>query len=195
MDEKGFIIGICHVKKCVISKEMLANGKLFGAVQDDSCEFVTLLACICVDGTAFLLALIYQGTSGDLQDTWLEDYDAFKDEAYFAFSQKSWTNENLGVFWLEKVFIGTTSAKAGLHNRMLIVNGYSSYVNWCFIELYDKNVIILSIFFFHFTHCLQFLDLKIFEALAVIYSNKIDLFIQCSVGFSKIIKKNFWNFF
>ena len=140
MDEKGFIIGICHAKKRVVSKEMLASGKLLGAVQDGSREFVTLLACICADGTALPPALIYQGTSGDLQDTWLEDYDASKDEAYFASSQKGWTNENLGVSWLEKVFIGTTSAKAGLHNRMLIVDGHASHVNWRFIELCDKNL-------------------------------------------------------
>ena len=59
MDEKSFIIGICHAKKCIISKKIFANKKLLSVVQDNSCEFVTLLACICADNTTFPPMLIY----------------------------------------------------------------------------------------------------------------------------------------
>jgi len=44
-------------------------------MQDGSREFITLLACICADMTALLAALIYQGKSQDLTDTWLNNLE------------------------------------------------------------------------------------------------------------------------
>jgi hypothetical protein len=40
-----------------------------GASQDGSREFISLLACICADGTFLPLALIYKGDLADLQDS------------------------------------------------------------------------------------------------------------------------------
>ena len=102
MNEKGFIIGVCNTKRRIASKRMLASKKLLGASQDGSREFITFVACICADGTVLPSALIYAGKSHDLQDTWLEDFDHSIDLAYFASSEKGWTNENLGVSWLER---------------------------------------------------------------------------------------------
>ena len=76
---------------------MLANQELLGACQDGSREFISLVACICADGTALSPALLYVGKSRDLQDTWVEDFDHSKDQAFFASSEKGWTNEELGV--------------------------------------------------------------------------------------------------
>ena len=163
MDEKGFLIGICGTMKRIVSKKELKKQKLLGACQDGSREFVSLLACICADGSALPPALIYARKSGDLQDTWLEDYDASVDEAYFAASSKGWTNDALGVSWLEKLFLQHTSAKAGSGYRLLIVDGHSSHVNWRFIDKCDQNRIILGILPPHSTHRLQPLDLKIFS--------------------------------
>ncbi|HMC84302.1 MAG TPA: hypothetical protein VKI61_02210, partial [Chitinophagaceae bacterium] len=63
------------------------EGKLQGAMQDGSREFITLLACICADMIALLAVLIYQGKSQDLMDTWLDDLEE-QDVAYFASSEK-----------------------------------------------------------------------------------------------------------
>jgi hypothetical protein len=86
--------------KCIVSIERLKKKNIIGASQDGSCEFISLFACICADGTAIPPALIYQGTSGDLQDTWLEDFDHSSDQAYFATSIKGWTNDDLSIQWL-----------------------------------------------------------------------------------------------
>jgi hypothetical protein len=42
-------------------------------------------------------ALIYQSESGALMDTWLDDYDNQDLTAYFAISEKGWSNENMGM--------------------------------------------------------------------------------------------------
>ena len=85
-------------------ENILKAKKTIGKIQDGSREFISLLATICANGTALAPALIYQGDTHDLQDTWLEDYDHSSEEAYFAVSKKGWTNEDLGLSWLSSIF-------------------------------------------------------------------------------------------
>ena len=88
MDEKGFLIGLIMTMRRIVASAQLKTKKLLGASQDGSREFISLLACICADKTALSPVLIYQGKSGDLQDSWLEDFGHLKDKAHFAFSTK-----------------------------------------------------------------------------------------------------------
>ena len=192
MDEKGFVISFCNTKRRIIFKKMLEQRLLLGASQDGSREFISLVAAICADGTALPPALIYAGRSHDLQNTWLEDFDASKSQAYFASSDKGWTNEDLGISWLQKVFLPHINTKSEFHMTFLIVDGHSSHVNWRFMKICGQNRIILDIFPPHSTHRLQPLDLKIFSPLSTAYSNEIDAFIQCNYGFTRLTKRNFW---
>ena len=155
----------------------LLSGKTLGTSQDGSREFISLLAAICVDGTALAPALIYQGDTHDLQDTWLEDFDHSSDEAHFAVSKKGWTNEELGFSWLSTIFEPSTKAKAGNSRRILIVDGHSSHLNMRFIDYCDAHNILLAILPPHSTHRLQPLDVSVFSPLATAYSNEIDKFI------------------
>ena len=99
--------------------------KILGSIQDGSREFISLLACIYADGTAIPPGLIYQAESGDLQDVWLDDFDASSE---LAVSKKGWTNEELGMSWLTKIFDRNTREKAGNSRRLLIVDGHSIIV-------------------------------------------------------------------
>ena len=65
-DEKGFLIGLARTLKRVMTKKMYDSGRITTAKQDGSREFISLLASICVDGTALPPALIYKGASRDL---------------------------------------------------------------------------------------------------------------------------------
>lgn len=178
-----------------MSKSQLRSKKLLGAVQDGSTEFISLVACICADGTTIPPALIYQGESGDLQDTWVNDFDGSRDKAYFAASERGWTSDDLGFSWLTKVFDPNTKEKAGNSKRFLLTDGHSSHVNLRFIEYCDQNNIILAILPPHSTHRLQPLDVGIFGPLGSAYSNEIDQLCQSSKGFSRITKSSFWQLF
>jgi len=156
--------------------EHLRSKKVLGSIQDGSREFISLLVCICADGTAIPPGLIYQGESGDLQDVWLDDFDASSELAYFAVSKKGWTNEELGMSWLKKIFDRNTRDKAGNSRRLLIVDGHSSHVNLKFIDYCDRNRIILAIFPPHSTHRLQPLDVGIFSPLAKAVENILSSF-------------------
>ena len=72
----------------------LKLGQIIGASQDRSWEFLSLLACICADGTKLLLALIYKGESADLLDLWVADFTE-EDQAYFAVSSNRWSCNDL----------------------------------------------------------------------------------------------------
>ena len=67
-----------------------------GASQDSSQEFLSLLACICADGTKLLPLLIYQGDSHDLQDLWVQDFNE-GDQVYFAATANGWSCGQLGL--------------------------------------------------------------------------------------------------
>ena len=84
------MIGQASATKCVMSKEALESGQITLASQDGSREFISLLACISVNGVALPPSLIYRGDSGTLQDTWLEDVGS-QDEAHFAVSTNGWS--------------------------------------------------------------------------------------------------------
>ena len=69
MNEKGFMLGILTRSKRVFSRRMYEEGKIKAHIQDGNREWITLLACICADGSAFDPAIIYQSASGSLQDS------------------------------------------------------------------------------------------------------------------------------
>ena len=52
-----------------MSLEAFKSERIQYASKDGSIEFISLLACICADGTALPPALIYKGDSLYLQDT------------------------------------------------------------------------------------------------------------------------------
>jgi hypothetical protein len=64
-----------------VSVEALKSKKLLGASQDGSREFITLIASISAAPACIPPALIYQGESHDLQDSWLDDFNESKDLA------------------------------------------------------------------------------------------------------------------
>ena len=88
MDEKGFLIGICQASKRIVSVKSIKTGQCKGVMQDGSREFITCLAAISATGEKISPSLIYQSDSGDMQDTWLEDFDFSNQHAYFALSPK-----------------------------------------------------------------------------------------------------------
>jgi prepilin-type processing-associated H-X9-DG protein len=169
-DKKGFIIGLANRTKRIMSIEALRSGRITHALTDGNCEFVTLLACICADGTKIPVGLIYKGESYNLQNTWVDDMDE-NDEVYFAASANGWTCNSLGLQWLQKIFDRHTKAKAGQSKRLLIMDRHSSYVNMAFLDWADRNRIIVHIMPAHSTHRLQPLDVGLFSLLSTVYTN------------------------
>jgi hypothetical protein len=78
---------------------------------DGNREWITTIACICADTTALSSGLIYQAASGNIQDTWLQDFKTEEYICFFASSPSRWTNDELGFVWLRDVFNKETKKK------------------------------------------------------------------------------------
>jgi hypothetical protein len=158
MDEKGFHVGVARRGKRVFSKASLGPK---AAVQDGNCKWITLLACVCASGESLLPALVYQGTSG-IQSGWVDAVEVGKHEIFFSNSESGWSNNDIGLAWLEQVFERFTKQKARRSYRLLILDGHGSHLTTDFIDFCDSNRILLAIFPPHSTHSLQPLDVVLF---------------------------------
>jgi hypothetical protein len=75
MDKKGFAIGLTKRTKRVFSKAIWEAKLCTAAIQDGNREWITLIACVCADGSALPPALVYEGKSG-IQSSWVEGIEA-----------------------------------------------------------------------------------------------------------------------
>jgi hypothetical protein len=66
MDEKGFMLGVLTCSKRLFSRRLYKEENIRAHVQDGNRAWITLLVCICADGSALNPAIIYQSASGSL---------------------------------------------------------------------------------------------------------------------------------
>jgi hypothetical protein len=112
MDEKGFMLGAVGCSKRVFSKDSYEGRKRRSTIQDGSREWITLLACICADGSYLEPVLIYQSKKGSIQDSWLQALDPETHQVQISSSSSGWTNNDIGLVWLKQVFDCGTKVKA-----------------------------------------------------------------------------------
>ena len=194
MDEKGFMIGVLGRSKRVFDKEKWYSKEVKAALQDGSREWITLLACVCADGSALPPGLIYEAAAGAIQSDWVEDIDAEKHTAFVASSTSGWTNNDLGIAWLEQMFDRYTKKKARRSYRLLIIDGHGSHLTMDFLNYCDQNRILLAVFPPHSTHRLQPLDV-VFKLLSTAYSTELTAHLHNSQGLLPIKKGDFFSLF
>jgi hypothetical protein len=195
MDEKGFMLGVLIRSKRVFSRRLYEKGKIKAHIQDGSREWITLLACICADGSHLEPSLIYQSASGSIQDSWLQAFDPDDHRVHFASSPSGWTNNELGLAWLKYVFDRSTKKKARRSYRLLILDGHGSHLTMDFIEYCNQNRILLAVYPPHSTHTLQPLDVVMFKPLSSAYSNQVAAFIERCQGLTSMSKRDFYPMF
>jgi hypothetical protein len=195
MDEKGFLLGILTRSKRVFSRQLYEARRIRSHIQDGNREWITLVACICADGTALDPTVIYQSDSGSLQDSWLQDFDHDYHKAQFGASTSGWINNELGLAWLKLVFDRSTKAKAGRSHRLLILDGHGSHLTMDFIDYCDHNRILLAIYPPHATHTLQPLDVVMFKPLSSAYSAQLAAFMERCQGLTNMTKRDFYPMF
>ena len=69
MDEKGFMIGVTTRTKHVFSRRMWEKGEVKASLQDGNRAWVTVLACVCGDGSALPPGLIYESANSTIQSS------------------------------------------------------------------------------------------------------------------------------
>jgi hypothetical protein len=118
-------------------------------------------------------------------------------DVFIASSLSGWTNDNIGLAWLERVFDRCTKQKArhGRDWRLLILDGHGSHITKDFNDYCDSRRILLAVFPPHSTHTLQPLDVVCFKPLSTSYSNELSTHLQQSQGLIAVAKEDFFPLF
>jgi hypothetical protein len=191
IDEKGFLIRITDRSKRIFSRRMWERKEVRAAIQDGSREWITVLECVCADGSNLSPSLIYQSAASVTRSSWVEDTEANEHSVHVTSSPSGWTNNDIGLAWLEQVFDRYTKVKARQSYRLLILDGHGSHVTMDFIDYCDQHKILLAILPPHSTHTLQPLDVCMFKPLSQAYSDELSAFLERSQGLSPIKKGDF----
>lgn len=162
MDEKGFLQGVIGKEKVVISKY---QAKVY-MTQPGNRELVSLIECVSMDGKLLQPYIIFKGK---VQMTaWWE----IMKKGHIALSDNGWTNNEIGLRWLQKAFHPETATESNQW-RMLLVDGHASHLTTDAIEFCIKEKIILLCLPPHTTHLLQPLDVGVFSPLAGTYKRLV----------------------
>jgi hypothetical protein len=194
MDEKGFLIGFINGSKRIFSKRQWDTKEVRASLQDGSREFLTLLACCCADGSSLPPGLIYAATKGTIQSNWVEDIEAGQHQVFISSSPSGWSNNDIGLAWLEQVFNRCTKQRSGRW-RLLILDGHGSHLTMEFIKYCDRHRILLMILPPHSTHTLQPLDVVMFRPLSQAYSSELTNHLHKAQGLIPIKKGDFFPLF
>ena len=195
MDEKGFLIGISSRSKRVFSREMWERKEVRTALQDGSREWITLLACVCADGSALPPSLRYQAALGAIQSSWVEDIEAGEHSVFITSSPSSWSNNGIGLAWLEQVSKRYTKPKARSFYRLLILDGHCSHLTKDFIGYCNKHKILLAVFPPHSTQTLPSLYVVMFKPFSSSYSKELTKYLHKSQGLLSTKKGDFFSWF
>ncbi|KAF7568778.1 TolA, Membrane protein involved in colicin uptake [Pyrenophora tritici-repentis] len=194
MDEKGFLIGLIGRSKRIFSRRQWEKKEVRASLQDGSREFLTVLACCCADGSSLPPALIYAAKNGAIRSSWVEDIKAGEHEVFVSSSLTGWSNNDVGLAWLEQVFDRYTKQRSGRW-RLLILDGHGSHLTMEFIKYCDRHRILLMILPPHSTHTLQPLDVVLFKPLSQAYSNELTNHLYKAQGLIPIKKGDFFPLF
>ena len=195
MDEKGFQLGTIGRTKRVFDKALYSQKGVTQPLQDGSTEWITVLACICSDGSVLSPSLIYKAANGAVQSSWTDAVDPGKHSVFFASSPSGWSNNDIGLAWLKEVFERETRRYASTGYRLLLLDGHSSHVTMDFIKFCDDHNILLAVFPPHATHTLQPLDVGMFKPLSNAYTTQLMAYLQGSQGLLNIAKRDFFSLF
>ncbi len=165
-DETGFAMGLASSARVVTSCNRRRKPL---QLQPGDREWVTVIEAISAKGWTTPPMIIVKGKrhisnwyENDLPRNWT-----------IALSEKGWTNNELGVEWLSKIFEPSTASRTVGTHRLLILDGHSSHATPEFDQFCKDRLIVTLCMPPHSSHLLQPLDVGCFAVLKRAYSNEV----------------------
>ncbi|OGE47182.1 hypothetical protein PENARI_c057G04216 [Penicillium arizonense] len=165
-DETGFAMGLIATAKIVTRAEYYGRRVL---LQPGNRAWVTTIECINASGWALPPCVIFKGKV--YIESW---FDGRPEDWRFEVSPNGWTSDEIGLRWLEKLFIPSNSSRTKGKYRLLILDGHGSHLTAEFDRICEKNDIIAICMPPHSSHLLQPLDISCFAVLKRAYSRLIE---------------------
>jgi hypothetical protein len=167
IDETGFSMGENSKAYVIVDTTQTCLGQ---SVEGAKGEWVTVIECVSAAGTAIPPFVIFKGKF--IQSNWFQP-NTPKDWM-ISLSPKGWTNNALGLKWLEIHFEPHTRPQRKTDYRFLILDGHSSHLTPEFQEFCRNHRIILLCLPAHTSHMLQPLDVAVFSSLKHWYRREVD---------------------
>jgi hypothetical protein len=166
MDETGFAIGTSQSNRVIVDSSLRTRYKAEPGRQ----EWVTVVECISVDGTALPPLVIFKAKN--ISGNWISKSTPW--DWLFSNSSKGWTSNEHGMEWLRRVFQPATREKAMGKPRLLICDGHDSHISGNFIVHCMEYNIVLLVLPPHTSHYTQPLDVAVFGPLATALGQETD---------------------
>ncbi|CEJ56112.1 hypothetical protein PMG11_02335 [Penicillium brasilianum] len=182
-DETGFAIGLISAQKVITRRDLYGRRPL---LQPGNREWVTAIETTCADGYSLPPCIIFKGQvyiAG-----WFESLN-FPPNSRIEVSNNGWTTDEIGLRWLQKLFIPLTNSRVRGRFRLLILDGHGSHLTPQFDRICAENDIIPLCMPSHSSHLLQPLDVGCFAVLKRAYGRFVsDL---ARTGYNHIDKLDF----
>jgi len=117
MDEKSIMMGLIRKVRVIVSK----YDKKIYMTQPGNREWVSLIECISLDGRRIRPWVIFKAKQD--QKAWFSVLPG----VHIGLSDNGWTDNEIGVEWLEKCFEPET--RCGDEYRLLILDGHASHIS------------------------------------------------------------------
>jgi hypothetical protein len=92
-------------------------------------NWTSFIEAVTADGRALVPGIIFKGK--ELQKQWF--LDEFKQIAdwYYITSPNGWTDDHIGIEWLERVYLPQTTPADESDARLIILDGHGSHATVC----------------------------------------------------------------
>ena len=147
------------------------------SLQSGNREWVTAIDCISSNGYCMPPVIIFEGKVH--QSTWYSD--ALPLDWAITVSDNGWTDNDLGLKWLEKFEEYTAYCTKGIY-RLLILDGHGSHGTPEFDLFCKEHSIITLCMPPHSSHLLQPLDVGCFAVLKRLYGRQIETYMRNGVN-------------
>ena len=185
LDEKGFMMGVAARSKVIVRRHSKIQATL---EHNGNRELVTVVECICADGTWATPLVIYKGRAHYYG--WYPS--SSKGDFSYGYSEKGYIDHDLLLNWLREIFEPRTRDKAQGKWRLMIWDGHESHMNLDVLEFCLEHQIIVLCLPSHCTHILQPLDVCVFGPYQHNYSQEVDA--ACRLGKTGIGKHYVFDF-
>ena len=180
-DETGFAMGLTATAKVITRREYYGRRSL---LQPGNREWVTAIECINAAGWALPPCIIFKGKV--FLESWFEGLPS---NWRFEVSPNGWTSDEIGLRWLQKLFIPSTLSHMKGRYRLLVLDGHGSHLTPQFDQICEENDIIPICMPPHSSHLLQPLDIGCFAVVKRSYGRLVEM--KMRTGINHIDKLEF----
>ncbi|KAM5529017.1 transposase-like protein [Fusarium oxysporum f. sp. phaseoli] len=174
-DETGFMMGMIEPGMVVTSSERRGIPK---KIQPGNREWITVIQAVNAEGQSIAPFII--GSGQYHLANWYRECNLPGDWV-IALSENGWTNNQLGLDWLQHFDRSTKDRSVGSY-RLFILDGHESHHSIEFERYCEENKIITLCMPAHASHLLQPLDVGCFGPLKKAYGREIERLMGCSIN-------------